>query len=464
MQLTSVAFLFSFLPLIFILFISLKNSTYRKFILVFFSIAFYAWGDFASLLLMSLLTIYVWIAGKSIKNLNDKGEINNFYPSILITLIFIPLIFYKTIEALDLNLFPNYPLLLQPKLPLGLSFITFSAASYLIDINHDEMEPETDFINLALYIFMFPKVLQGPITKYQEIQENIHNPKTNIENISKGTQRFIIGLGKKVLLADSLSIAILSITNIDFIQLTSTSAWFGLLFFSLQIFIDFSAYTDMAIGLGKIFGFNFPENFNFPYASISLTDFWRRWHITLVSWFRQYLFYSLEITQRKSKFLRQQINILIVFLATGLWHGFTLNFIFWGLYNGIILGLESLFIKKLLVKTPRIIQHIYTLALIIFGWLFFMTDSPKTFFSYLSTLFIKKSGSIQYSPQGLNIITFIPIAVISLFLCFPILKKIPKKDFRAFTILNSFGYLLILLLSIAVIIKGGFKAFLYAGF
>ena len=230
--------------------------------------------------------------------------------------------------------------------PLGLSFFTFSAISYIIDVYRKEVKAENNFFDFATFLFMFPKIGQGPITRLGSVVSAIKYPVIKIENIAKGCRRLITGLAKKVLIADYIGVVSNKVFSLDPNSLNPLVAWYGLTAFTLQIFLDFSAYTDMAIGLGNILGFELPENFNFPYISKSITEFWRRWHMTLADWFRTYLFIPLEISRRKERFFRLETNLIIVFLATGLWHGITLNFILWGLYFGIILALESNFFGK----------------------------------------------------------------------------------------------------------------------
>ena len=255
--------------------------------------------------------------------------------------------------------------------PLGISFIIFSSLSYLLDVSFKEIPAEKNFLTFSNFILFFPKIIQGPIWEFKAFREFYELPQMSLSGSVEGIKRFIVGLSKKVLIADSIGMVAQKVFAVDYGDLGFGLSWYGLIAFALQIYFDFSGYTDMAIGIGKIMGFNMPENFNFPYFSTSIADFWRRWHMTLTAWFRKYVFLPLEFQNRKSKFFRQQISLVIVFFLTGLWHGVSPNFIVWGVYFGILLALESLGWGDKLKKLPLVAQRFYSLFLILLGWVFF---------------------------------------------------------------------------------------------
>jgi alginate O-acetyltransferase complex protein AlgI len=312
---------------------------------------------------------------------------------------------------------------------------------------------------------MFPKISQGPITKYASVISGIKKPVIKIDTISNGLRRFVAGLAKKVLVADYLGVVSSKVFAQDPNSLNPAIAWYGLIAFSIQVFLDFSAYSDMAIGLGNVLGFELPENFNFPYISKSITEFWRRWHITLTTWFRSYFFIPLEIARRKVKRFRLETNVILVFLATGLWHGIGLNYIIWGLYHGIIIALEANFLANWLKKINPVFQHALTLLLITFGWVFFRIQEISSWSPFFRSLFGLNSSNIQ-SLRSLRILAYWPIFLIGVLLCLPIIRIIPFKvqNNPWFRTLTDCLLVIILLISISLIASGNYRAFLYAEF
>ena len=283
------------------------------------------------------------------------------------------LFFYKYlsffIENINILLnFLQFPSFNDPqiKLPIGISFYVFQLLSYIIDVYRGEIKPQKNIINLAAYISLFPQLIAGPIVRYQTIIADLTNRKTNVDNIYYGLRRFSVGLAKKVLIADQLALIADTIFGQPTAQVPCFFAWLGALAYAFQIFYDFSAYSDMAIGLGRIFNFHFLENFNYPYSSLSIREFWRRWHISLSSWLRDYLYIPLG-GNKKSK-ARTYLNLFIVFTLCGLWHGATWNFVVWGLYHGTLLVIERLGLSMLLDTFPKILANLYVWIFIIIGW------------------------------------------------------------------------------------------------
>lgn len=280
---------------------------------------------------------------------------------------------------------PVWDSLRSMKFPLGLSYLSFQAISYLVDVYRGRIDGEKHLISFALYLMLFPKILVGPISRYKTVAKVFPDPNPDIYDIADGIRRFVQGLAKKVLLADTLALFVDAAFKIGPGSLTMELAWLAVIGYSLQIYFDFSGYTDMALGLGKMMGFSLEENFNFPYISQSIGEFWRRWHISLSNWFRDYVFYPLE--RRRFKYYGQQINILSVFLLTGLWHGITKNFIVWGLLHGFFIALESLFLGRLLKKIFRPLRHLYVLLTISMTWIVFRSPDLKFAWVFLMRLF-----------------------------------------------------------------------------
>ena len=352
-------------------------------------------------------------------------------------------------------------------LPLGISYFTFSGISYIIDIYQDVEKAEKNILRFSSYLIMFPKLLQGPITRFKELKNELLNPRFISEDVMQGVRRFIIGLAKKVILADSLSIAANKVFDADLTHIGASVAWYGLIAYTLEIYFDFSGYTDMAIGLGRIFGFKLPENFNFPYISRSITDFWRRWHLSLTSWFRNYLFIPLEFARKKEKHLRQQSNILIVFLLTGLWHGASLNFVLWGGYFGLILAIEASGFGKILKKVPKFIQHFYALILIMIGWIFFRITDIGEWGLFLKALFGANGWMDTVTLRTLNIVFYFPIFILAIVLSTPIFKTLEEKIALRAGIIRVLADIILIGIFIVVvgyILSNGYTSFMYAQF
>ena len=352
-------------------------------------------------------------------------------------------------------------------LPLGISYFTFSGISYIIDIYQDVEKAEKNILRFSSYLIMFPKLLQGPITRFKELKNELLNPQFISEDVMQGVRRFIIGLTKKVILADSLSIAANKVFDADLTHIGASVAWYGLIAYTLEIYFDFSGYTDMAIGLGRIFGFKLPENFNFPYISRSITDFWRRWHLSLTSWFRNYLFIPLEFARKKEKHLRQQSNILIVFLLTGLWHGASLNFVLWGGYFGLILAIEASGFGKILKKVPKFIQHFYALILIMIGWIFFRITDIGEWGLFLKALFGANGWMDTVTLRTLNIVFYFPIIILAIVLSTPIFKTLEEKIALRAGIIRVLADIILIGIFIVVvgyILSNGYTSFMYAQF
>lgn len=381
MKLDSPFFIFSVLPLLFLLYL-IPIKTVKKTILFLSGLLFYAWLD---PLYFPFVFIYILI-NFALGNLLTVKKSPILFRLVIACNVLI-LLAFKIIENPKINsvlvnkipLFPDHT-------PTGFSFLLFTTLAFLVDSYMGRAKNKITFWDFSIYQFFFPKIIAGPIIRISQIKENFN---FQLDVTSQGFRRFVIGLGKKILIANTLGTVVDQVFSLDSNIISTKLAWTAILFYTLQIYYDFSGYTDMAIGLGNVFGLELPENFNFPYISQGIGEFWRRWHITLSNWFRDYLFFPLERKRRGKKNWSQHINVLIVFFATGLWHGFSLNFVIWGLIHGVVITFEnSNIIGGWIKKMPAILKHFYTLIVIIFSWVFFRSENFLWALSYLKSMII----------------------------------------------------------------------------
>lgn len=388
MVFSSLLFLYFFLPGTLILYF-ISPAKRKNIVLLFVSLFFYAWGEpvYVGLILFSSLADYVF--GLLIaKYRRDKRWAARLLLILSLATSIGILAFFKYADFLIVNM--NTVLgteigLLDLPLPIGISFYTFQTMSYIIDVYWGKVKAQRSFISFAMYVTLFPQLIAGPIVRYEWIEKEIAKRHVTFELFSDGVKLFIIGLGKKVLIANQIGALWEEVHGAAPGELSIAAAWLGIIAFAFQIYFDFSGYSDMAIGLGKMFGFQFPPNFNYPYISRSITEFWRRWHMTLGSWFREYVYIPLG-GNRKGK-LRTYMNLLIVWILTGFWHGASWNFIIWGLYFGVFIILERLFLQKALQKLPSFLQHVYFMFFILIGWVLFIFDDLSAGLQYLAMMF-----------------------------------------------------------------------------
>jgi len=469
MLFSSMTFIYVFLPILFVLYFISKKELHN-FILLAASIIFYAWGEPKYLAIM-LLTILINYLGAI---LIDKFR--TFDKQILTITIFANLLFLVYFKYFNFiisnfnNIFHSHISVLNVVMPIGISFYTFQAMSYLIDVYRKEVNVQKDLYKLALYICLFPQLIAGPIVKYHDVEEQITSREINFENVNIGIKRFIIGLSKKVLIANTMG----AIADKIFVQAPDTFghgiAWLGAVAYTFQIYFDFSGYSDMAIGLGLIFGFKFMENFNYPYISKSITEFWRRWHISLSTWFKQYVYISLG--GNRQGLVKTCRNLGIVFLLTGIWHGAAWNFIFWGIWHGFFIILEKILNIKEFEKQKHsiwieIIRHICCILLVVVGWVLFRSDNLSYALSYMSNMlgFITVSKDIavykfEYYVDTIEVITFVAAILCSM----PIFKNmiyIKNQWTKAFV---NLWLLLLFLLSTVSIAAGTYNPFIYFRF
>ena len=451
MVFSSTLFLFVFIPVFFLLYF-ISPSKIKNIILLIGSLIFYAWGEPIYISLMIFSTISDFFHGKLIEKYRGTTKSKIFLISgLIINLLMLGFFKYSDFLIGIINgIFNTSIPFLNLPLPIGISFYTFQTMSYDIEVYRGQCKAQKNILDFAVFVTMFPQLVAGPIVNYSQVENELANRKSNIDNIYYGINRFIIGLCKKVLLANNIGIVWTEISSKNFSELSMLTAWLGILAFTFQIYFDFSGYSDMAIGLGKILGFNFPENFNFPYIAKTVTDFWRRWHITLSSWFRDNVYIPLGGNRK-----HQLRNIFIVWCLTGLWHGAAFNFVLWGLWFGTILIIEKKFLLKYLEKIPGIFQHIYTMLIVIIGWVFFSVENIKDIFVYLGKMFAFDNIIDNYSIYV--VLNYFIIFILCILFSAPILKI---KNKNIVSVINC----VLFIICIAYIVSASYNPFLYFRF
>lgn len=481
MLFNSLLFLFVLLPIVLFLH-SITKGTWRNYILLAGSLVFFAWGGVSYSLLLIVSILFNYLFGRLIDNAKTKkAEKWHLGLGIAINLSLISTFKYASFFIANINSLFSCIGIQEIKdpgiiLPIGISFYTFQAISYLIDVYRKTTKVQKNIGNLALYIASFPQLIAGPIVRYHDIAKQINDRKLTYNIFAQGVERFMIGLAKKVLIANNLALVADTVFAVPAGELSTLAAWIGILAYSLQIYTDFSGYSDMAIGLGKMFGFTYLENFNFPYISRSIKEFWRRWHMSLSYWFRDYLYISLG-GNRKGK-TRTYINLMIVFVLTGFWHGASWAFVVWGLYHGFFLILERSGFDKILNKTWRPIQHFYAVFIAIMGWVLFRAETfeyaagfYKALFTYKPFIINNDLSLVLFSNEF--IITSI-VAVLGAAYGFYGINNILNNYFctiynkewikHSFNFIYTIFFSVIFLLSITYIISGSYNPFIYFRF
>lgn len=422
MVFSSLTFLYIFLPLCLIAYFIIPNLTYKNIVLVIFSLAFYAWGEPTYVFLMIASAAVNYTAGLLLGRFEDKLR-RRIILTVTVALNLGALVFFKYTGFL-LSSVGLGSVEFNIALPIGISFYTFQAISYVVDVYKGEVPPQKSFYKLLLYIVLFPQLIAGPIVRYEDVEREISDRSSTFEGISSGITRFCIGLGKKVLIANQCGDVISKIFDSKISETTVFGTWLGMFLFALQIYFDFSGYSDMAIGLGRIFGFNYKENFNYPYISKSATEFWRRWHMSLGSFFRDYVYIPLGGNRR-----HRWLNIFVVWFLTGLWHGASWNFILWGLMYGVLISIEKV-LKKPLGKLPKYLSslsYVYMFFVTVLGWTVFYFTDIGSLGSALSAML--GFGNISFTNFFVNdlFLKNIYIIVIGVFFCLPIFEKLFGK-------------------------------------
>ena len=466
MVFSSTIFLCVYLPLVLLGYYICPKKGRNLFLLI-VSLVFYAWGEpkYVFLMIFSILVNYIFGRLMDKHRENKKRLKLMLVLSVVIDIGLLSVFKYTDFIITNVNAIfgANFDLL-NIALPIGISFYTFQAMSYTIDVYRDDVRVQKNLIDFGMYITMFPQLIAGPIVRYADVQDQLAERSVTTADFSEGIMRFVVGLGKKVLLANQMGAVWSDIYALGG-DVSALMAWTGAIAYTFQIYFDFSGYSDMAIGLGRMFGFKFPENFRYPYQSVSITDFWRRWHITLSTWFKEYLYIPLGGNRRG--LARQALNLLIVWSLTGFWHGAGWNFVMWGLYYFVILFIEKLFLLKALDKLPKFFRHVYALVLIIIGWVIFASDDVSVLLPYLGSMF-GANGAIG----GMDVYTLLTKAVL-LIICCIASTELPKKLFlsaagamnekAAFT-LKSVLMIALLAMSMILLIGDSYNPFLYFRF
>lgn len=409
MVFSSLFFLFFFLPCVILVnFIFLRHIKIQNFILMFFSLVFYYWGEKNHIFIMLACIFVNYIAGILIQN-TKKPYFKKVYLIIAIILSVGMLGYFKYFNFFinNLNQITNFNInIVQISLPLGISFYTFHALSYVIDVYWKKIKVEFNIINFICYVSLFPQLVAGPIVRYKDVSHSFYQRYITRSGFRSGILRFSFGLGKKILIANTLAVIADRIFNLSYIELNFAIAWLGAVAYMLQIYFDFSGYSDMAIGLGLILGFRYKENFNFPYSALSIQDFWRRWHISLSSWFRDYVY--IPLGGNKKSVTRTYFNIMCIFLLCGFWHGANYTFIAWGLFHGLFIIFERSKLGSAINVLPTIIRNIYVLIVVLFGWVLFRVDCIHDVKFFYKAMVIPSHFSIQPIAELMN--SFVLIA------------------------------------------------------
>lgn len=470
MVFSSIIFIYGFLPLVlFLYFIAettgilwLKNT-----VLLLASLLFYAWGGQKYLIMLLILCSINYVCGILI----ERTAYRKLFLLLGLGADLLTLIFFKYLNFLADNIENvanvlgrvNFSLDIPTiAMPIGISFFTFQIMSYLIDVYREDVPAQKNPAWLTLYIMMFPQLIAGPIVRYSDVDREIASRHSTLQEVVLGIKRFIVGFAKKVFLANCMG----SMADVIFAANGTTNtlyAWLGICAYALQIFFDFSAYSDMAIGLGLMFGFHFNENFNYPYISKSIQEFWRRWHISLSTWFRDYVYIPLGGNRKGA--VRTYFNLFMIFLLTGIWHGAAWQFIVWGLFHGAFMLIERIGFSKVLKKLPNVVCHIYTLVVVLVAWVFFRADNLTIALQYIKTMF--SFNFTNFSHIGVLSATsrmFGLLSVISVLACTPLFKKLGNTKIANYPLLVNFGYLLLFIVSVIYLAGLSYNPFIYFKF
>lgn len=468
MVFSSTLFLFIFFPLVLLIYylIPQKYVTAKNIELLIASLIFYAWGEpiYVGLMIISICVNYIF---GLLLELFDRATWRK--TTLVVSVVFNlgMLFFFKYINLFTNNAFPEITL------PIGISFYTFQIMSYTIDVYWGNVKTQRNLFNLGLYISLFPQLIAGPIVRYIDVERELHSRSYTVESVYRGVTRFTVGLAKKVVISNTLALLADTIFAFPASGISAATAWLGAIAYTLQIYFDFSGYSDMAIGLGDMMGFHFLENFNYPYISRTVQEFWRRWHMSLSTWFKDYLYIPLG-GNRKGK-VRTYINLIIVFACTGFWHGAAWNFLVWGLYHGFFQILERLGLKKILEKIPRVFGHIYTILVFVIGWVLFRAESLSYAWAYIKSMFsFNKWGWLNALAQ-LEGDTYsgtytLMILLVGIILSTPIVPFVRKKieamrgGDTAVALLRGVGMVVLLGYSILCLTGSDYNPFIYFRF
>lgn len=468
MLFSSIVFLFTFLPAVMILYYLLPVRS-RNVILLLASLVFYAWGEPVYLFLMLLSILFNYFSGLDIaRNLQDKRAAKrSLVFNLIINLAVLGFFKYEGFVLDTLNgILPVHISYHALPLPIGISFYTFQILSYIIDVYRGNVKVQTNLPNFALYVTMFPQLIAGPIVQYADVDEQLASREISRTKFGEGSMYFIRGLAKKVLLANTSGMIFTEVSGLAKDNIAVMTAWLGAFAYMFQIYFDFSGYSDMAIGLGKMFGFEFNMNFNYPYVSKSITEFWRRWHISLSSWFRDYVYIPLG-GNRVSK-IKHIRNLLIVWFLTGLWHGAAWNFVAWGLYYGVILIIEKYLLSPVLDRLPDVVRHIYSIVLVVIGWVLFFSSSFGQAADYIRVMFGAGAHGFADRESMYLLTSNLILWLILIFGSTPLVHfryehMLRSKKWNT-TIINSVVYAALFIVCIAYLVTETYNPFLYFRF
>ena len=464
MVFSSMVFLCIFLPVVFLLHLLLPGIRAKNGMLLLASLIFYAYGEPVYVILM-IASAFVNYLSALLIGRKPTGKKAVMAVNVILNLGVLVLFKYTGFLAESVNTILGTAIPVPSiRLPIGISFFTFQAMSYVIDVYRGVTGAQKNFGKVLLYISFFPQLIAGPIVKYHDIAQEIENRTQTVDGVTDGIRRFIVGLSKKVLISNTVGLVADTLFAADVSGLNAAAAWIGAVSYMLQIYFDFSGYSDMAIGLGEMFGFHFKENFNYPYISGSIREFWRRWHMSLSGWFQEYLYIPLG-GSRKGK-IRTVINKFIVFLCTGIWHGANVTFLFWGLYHGCFLMLEEIVpaIREQGGKVKSFFQHIYTLLVVLIGFVFFRADSMHQGDAWIKTMFTgfgSNTAAMSLALEQLTPLYLVTVAV-GIVACCPV-KMLVKKG-RAYEAVTAAGSLVLLLLCMLSLASGTYNPFIYFRF
>ncbi len=487
MVFSSLVFVYGFLPLNLLVYFLAKNVRIKNNVLLLFSLVFYAWGEPSFVLLLLGMAFFNWLFSLWVGVARGRGKKGRLplVLSCVVSLGTIGVFKYGGFILENVQLFTGFPSVIPEIMqPIGISFYTFQMISYVVDVYRGEVPPQRNFRHLLLYVSLFHQCIAGPIVRYKDISEELLHRTTSFKDMSEGISRFAVGFAKKALLANHCDLlakqliglkaedTLEALTNAHIASLSSAALWMSALSYMLMIYLDFSAYSDMAIGMGKMIGFHYKENFNYPYAAQSVTDFWRRWHMSLSSFFRDYVYIPLG-GNRCSKF-RQMFNLLVVWALTGLWHGASWNFVLWGLYFFVLLALEKLFLGRAIAALPRVFRHVYLLVIVFFGWVLFRVENLSHMWTMLCGMF-GANGHVWTDFETNTLLTgncvFLAVALLG---CTPLVKTVSqalaskgqtsKAVFAVHAVIQTLAPIALLLLGTAMLVGDSYNSFLYYNF
>ncbi len=472
MVFSNLFFIYLFLPLNLILYYAVPNKTWKNVVLLLFSLFFYSWGEpvWVFLLMLTAFLDYTW--AKCIEYFNLTGQQRRKKMALIASLVFdlgmLGVFKYSGFVVENINLLTGLSLPV-PKiaLPIGISFYTFQTISYVLDVYRGQVAAQKRYYKYLMYLSSYHQLVAGPIVRYSDVAAEIENRTVSAQDFSEGITRFCLGLTKKVVVANVAGSLAGNYLDADLASLSVAGAWFGVLLYTLQIYYDFSAYSDMAIGLGRMFGFHYHQNFNYPYIAKSVTEFWRRWHISLSSFFRDYVYIPLG-----GKYRHQIFNICVVWFLTGLWHGASWNFILWGVFYGALLIVEKLGLLKVLEKIPSVFSHLYLLFLTLIGWTIFYTTDLGKLGGYFGVMF-GLSGNALSDPQlSITFMNNLFWLIAAVLFCMPITQLVKRwaqaqrsEGVRAgISIVNAIMNVMLLFVCTAMLVGDSYNPFLYFRF